>query len=38
MNLEFLKKGQVKVEIKTFDINKLLNFLLRNGIYFENLS
>ena len=37
MNLEFLKKGQVKVEIKTFDINKLLNVLWRNGINVENV-
>ena len=38
MNLEFLKKGQVKVEIKTFDINKLLNVLWRNGINVENVK
>ena len=37
MNLELLKKGQVKVEIKTFDINKLLNVLWRNGINVENV-
>ena len=38
MNLEFIKKGQVKVEIKTFDINKLLNVLWRNGINVENVK
>lgn len=38
MNLEFLKKGKVKVEIKTFDINKLLNVLWRNGINVENVK
>ncbi|MHC9361654.1 sporulation protein YqfD, partial [Clostridium perfringens] len=37
MNLEFLKKGQVKVEIKTIDINKLLNVLWINGINVENV-
>lgn len=37
MNLDFLKKGQIKVEIKTFDINKLLNVLWRNGIKVENV-
>jgi len=37
MNWEFLKKGQVKVEIKTFDINKLLNVLWRNSINVENV-
>lgn len=37
MNLDFFKKGQIKVEIKTFDINKLLNVLWRNGIKVENV-
>lgn len=37
MRLDFLKKGQIKVEIKTFDINKLLNVLWKNGINVENV-
>lgn len=37
MKLDFLKKGQIKVEIKTFDINKLLNALWKNGINVENV-
>lgn len=37
MNLDFLKKGQIKVEIKVFDINKLLNVLWENRINVENV-
>ncbi|EGT3615154.1 sporulation protein YqfD [Clostridium perfringens] len=37
MGVDFFKKGQIKVEIKTFDINKLLNALWRNGINVENV-
>lgn len=38
MNLDFFKKGQIKVEIKVFDINKLLNVLWKNGIKVENVK
>ena len=38
MDLNFLKKGQVRVEIKTFDVNNLLNLLWKKGIRVENVK